>query len=330
MFKKSLMAWWPAAAVVAAAVMPAAAQADALIGKDGWLFTPYEYAVSSDAADTQASIDLFIEANKLFAAKGIALGLVIVPSKIRMVPEKLPDDKPLDAYTSGKYAKAVAALRAGGVSVISLEAAFMASPDRLSDTPLYLRLDTHWSPKGAALAAQTIQQAVVADPKLAAAYGQTQPVKFELSWGANKVSTRARDLARQIPRGGPVFAPEQILPLKLSKIDAGAATLTGAGEAVDILLIGSSYTSKNTSYPDAVRYALQRELLDLSLNVDYGPWYGMLSYLKGESYKTRPPKLIIWEIPERELRSPPNYKYRHPEYVLDNQSWLSQMRSLLK
>ena len=44
----------------------AAEPTSVLIGKDGWLFTPYEFAAVSDAADTQASIQLFEKINKLF------------------------------------------------------------------------------------------------------------------------------------------------------------------------------------------------------------------------------------------------------------------------
>ena len=44
-------------------------------------------------------------------------------------------------------------------------------------------------------------------------------------------------------------------------------------------VIGSSFTNANTGYPDAVRYALQRDVLDISLPVDQGPWSGMVGYL---------------------------------------------------
>ena len=56
----------------------------------------------------------------------------------------------------------------------------------------------------------------------------------------------------------------------------------------------------------------------------------MESYLKDEAFKTRQPKLIIWEIPERELRSPPNNKFRDPRYIIDNNTWLSRITELLK
>jgi alginate O-acetyltransferase complex protein AlgJ len=301
-----------------------------LFGKNDWLFTPYEFATSADAQDTQATIQLLEKANKLFERKGIALALVIVPSKIRIHADQLPDNKPLDSYTADKYDNAYKTLSSGGVTVVNLNKAFLASPHRTSDTPLFLRLDTHWSPSGALLAAETIKTEIDGNPVLKAALTATPEVKFALTWNKQKSNTRARDLVKYLPAGSSNYPPEQVMPFKVARVEASQSGLLDAGESVGITVIGSSYTNKNTGYPDAIRYTLQRELLDISLPVDQGPWYGMESYLKDEAFKTRRPKLIIWEIPERELRSPPNNKFRDPRYIIDNNEWLSRITELLK
>jgi alginate O-acetyltransferase complex protein AlgJ len=302
-----------------------------VIGKNNeWLFTPYEYATSADAQDTEATIRLLTEANQRFQKQGIALAIALVPSKVRIHSDFLPADKPLDPYTRDKYDNAVKALRAGGVNVVDLNAAFLASQHRTSDTPLYFRLDTHWSPSGAMLAAETIRAAIDANPALKAAWSATPPVKFAMTWSKQKSVTRARDLARLMAASGNSYPPEQMLTFRVTREQESQAGLTGAGEAVGITAIGSSYTNKNTGYPDALRYALQRELLDISLPTDQGPWAGMEAYLKDEAFKTRKPKLIIWEIPERELRSPPNYKHRDSRYIMDNNEWLSRITALLQ
>ena len=304
--------------------------APVLFGKDGWLFTPYEFALTSDAADTAATIQMLQRANKLFAEKGIAVALVIVPSKIRIHADKLPDEKPLDAYTSEKYVKAVAALREGGMHVISLNEEFLASQHRSSETPLFLRYDTHWSPTGAMVAAEAIAKQIGQDSYLSAALAKTRVDKYSLAMAPKKTVTRARDLVRLLPAGAPVFPPELVQTFKVTKESDGQSSLLGDGESVDITVIGSSYTNKNTLYPDALRYTLQRNVLDISLPVDQGPWFGMVSYLGDDAFKTRKPKLIIWEIPERELRSPPNYGARDPRYVMNNEDWLSKMTTLLR
>lgn len=315
------------------AVGVASANADTapvLFGKDGWLFTPYEFAIPSDANDTAATIQMLQRANKLFAEKDIALALVIVPSKIRIHSDKLPDDKPLDTYTSGKYAKAVSALRDGGVHVVSLNEEFLASPNKSSETPLFLKYDTHWSPTGALLAAEVIAKQISADPYLNAALAKTKVEKFSLDMAPKRTVTRARDLVRLLPAGAPTYPPELVQTFKVKRVSEAQGSLTGDAEAVDITVIGSSFTNKNTLYPDGLRYTLQRNLLDISLPVDQGPWYGMASYLGDDSFKTRKPKLIIWEIPERELRSPPNYAVRDARYVINNEEWISKIASLLR
>lgn len=320
---------------LAVAALACSAHADGpavLFGKSNdWLFTPYEFAQQSDMADTNATIGLFEKANKLFERSGIALALVIVPSKVRIHADQLPPNKPLDAYTEGKYENASKALKAAGVNVVNLNQAFLNSPHRTSDTPLFLRLDTHWAPQGAMLAAETIKSVVEQTPVLKTALAATPEVSYTIAWNKQKSTTRARDLVRLLsPEDQKQFSPEQVLGFKVARASASQAGLQGAGEVVGITVIGSSYTNKNTLYPDAIRYTLQRDLLDISIQVDKGPWVGMEEYLKDEAFKTNKPKLIIWEIPERELRSPPNAKFRDARYQIDNNDWINRITALLK
>ena len=301
-----------------------------VIGKNDWLFTRYEFAVPEDAIDTQISIQLLSKINKLFAQSGIDLALVIVPSKIRIHADQLPEGKSIDAYTLGKYDSAVNALQEAGVSVVNLNQPFMASPNRNSDTPLCLRLDTHWSHTGALLAAETIKAEIEKSPAIKAALVTIPEEKYGLTWATNKKAVRTRDLVKLLPHGSPSYPPEQVLQFKVDRLSESKAGLLNGADTTLITVIGSSFSNKNTGYPDALRYTLQRNLLDISIPVDQGPWVGIEAYLRDESFKTNRPKLIIWEIPERELRSPPNYKHRDARYVTDNKEWLSRVSALLK
>jgi alginate O-acetyltransferase complex protein AlgJ len=302
-----------------------------VIGKNNdWLFTPYEFANPSDSADTQATIQLLEKASKLFESKGIALAVVIVPSKIRIHSEQLPADRPLDGYTASKYDNIIKSLNSSGVSTVNLNAPFMASPHRNSDTPLFLRLDTHWSHTGSMLAAETVKATIEATPKLKAALAATAEEKFALNWNKQKANQRARDLVRLLPANAQNYPPEQALTFKVAREKESQAGLLAGGDSVGITVIGSSFTNKNAGYPDGLRYALQREVLDISIPVDQGPWVGMDAYLKDEAFKTAKPKLILWEIPEREFRSPPNYKFRDPRYQMDNNAWFEKIVASLK
>ncbi len=311
-----------------------------ITGKNEWLFTPLEFGKKSDSQDTLTSIQLFQKVNKLFERKGIALVLVIVPSKIRIHADQLPDNNLLDNYTADRYGNAFKLLQSDGLNVVNLNDIFLNSPHRTSDTPLFFRLDTHWSPAGAMLAAEAVKAAIVRSPVLNSAYAATNVEKYGVSWSTRKVNTSARDLVALLPPDGKQISPEQSLPFKVTRIKASQvglfrvkpiqSGLLNAGDNIGITVIGSSYSNKNTGYPDALRFTLQRDLLDISISVDQGAWVGMEGYLRNDAFKTNKPKLIIWEIPERELRSPPNSKSRDARYYSDNTEWYSRIVELLK
>ena len=320
-----------AVGLVAAAALPAIAeQYDVVFGKNkDWLFTGYEYGKPADAANVQTTINDLIEASKLFRQNGTALAIVLVPSKIRIYEDQLLSSRPLDAYNRDLYAKAVAQLRAGGVNVVDLNTPFLATKDRYGTNQLFYRLDTHWAPKGAMLAGETVKATVAATPELKQAWDAAKPVKYDLNWAARPRPTRSRDLVNYLPPGTATFPPEEVLTFRVNRGQASQASLTGSGDPVEVTMLGSSFTNANTGYPDAIRYNLQRDVLDISLPVDQGPWSGMVKYLNGE-FKTTKPKLVLWEIPERELRSPPAASWREARYQIDNAKWLSDMKQLLK
>lgn len=328
--KKTLVNCVTAVAIAVSLSAHAQDGSTVVIGKNDWLFTKFEFADPSDAADTQATIQMLEKINKMFERQGIALALAMVPSKIRINADQLPDGMKLDSYTDGKYDNAVKALKAAGVHIVNLNQAFLNSPNRDGEKSLFMRLDTHWSHSGALLAAETIKAEIEANPVLRAAWKATPEEKYSLTWNDKSIPVRTRDLVRLLPGGTVNYPPERVFQFRVKRENETSASLTGSGESNLITVIGSSYTNKNTGYPDALRYVLQRNLLDISIPVDQGPWVGMEAYLKNDAFKTNKPKLIIWEIPERELRSPPNYKHRDARYIIDNNDWLARVDALLK
>ena len=86
--------------------------------------------------------------------------------------------------------------------------------------------------------------------------------------------------------------------------------------------MGSSYSRGWTRFAESLRYTLQRDILTIAVGADQGSWIGMESYLMDDAFQTKKPKLIIWEMPERDMRAPPNYQYREARYLLDNTEWL--------
>ena len=327
---KAGVRWVTFASLLVATSTQAADPSPLIIGTDNWLFTPYELANNSDIKDTEASLQLISRVNQLFEQRGIALALVIVPSKVRIYADKLPSAAVLDRYTAEKYESLAKQLSDSGVKVVNLNQAFLASEKRNSDTPLFLRLDTHWSPSGALLAAESIKATIDATPTLRAAWSKTTAEKYALSWARQKTSHRARDLIKFLPKDAAPYAPEQVLTFEVTREQTSQAGLLGTEDDVRIVAIGSSYSDKNTGYPAALRYTLQRNILDISIPVLQGPWVGMESYLRDEAFTSQQPNLVIWEIPEREMRSPPDYKFRETRYIVGNEEWLSRIAELLK
>lgn len=323
-----------------ASIVHSAELSSVFIGKNEWLFTPLEFAKKSDNQDTLSSIQLIQKVNKLFERKSIALALVIVPSKIRIHADQLPDNNPLDSYTADRYENVFKLLQSNGLSVINLNQVFLNSPHRTSDTPLFFRLDTHWSPSGAMLAAETVKAAIVRNPALNAAYAATNVEKYGVTWSPRKVNASARDLASLLSSVGNQILPEQSLPFKVTRVKPSQvglfrvkpiqSGLLNVGDNIGITVIGSSYSNKNTGFPDALRFTLQRDILDISISVDQGAWVGMEGYLRNDAFKKNKPKLIIWEFPERDLRSPPNSKSRDARYYSDNTEWYLRIVDLLK
>lgn len=314
-----------AALLAASALAPSLAgaqQAPGVIGKNEWLFYRYEQTDPAATADTNASIKLISQVQRVFERNGVALAVTLVPLKMRIYEEHLPKDFKMTPYIAGNHDRIAQALQAAKVPFIDLNAAFLASPKRNSETPLYLRLDTHWSPTGAMLAAETIKAAIEAQPALKSAYDQTPAARYTLNWDRRTVISKARDLVPQLPKGAPAFGDEPLLQFYVSRAKPAGGDLVGDGPEVGITLMGSSYSHAWTRFPDALRFTLQRDLLGISVAADQGSWVGMESYLRDDAFQKRKPRLIVWEMPERDLRATPSYKFRDARYQIDNTEWL--------
>jgi alginate O-acetyltransferase complex protein AlgJ len=129
-------------------------------------------------------------------------------------------------------------------------------------------------------------------------------------------------LAGQRGPGAPALEPEAISVFEVLRGASGGASLLGDAPEHGITLLGSSYSADWTQFPAALRYALQRDLLSISVTADQGQWAGLESYLRDDAFQTRRPGLLIWEMPERDIKAPPAFPYREARYVFDNDEWL--------
>lgn len=137
----------------------------------------------------------------------------------------------------------------------------------------------------------------------------------------HKANTPSHDLTAKLPEGSPAYAPEQVQSFLVSR-EQTPTSLLGDGAAVAVTLMGSSYAAPWYRLPDALRYTLQHDMLDISVEAIQGSWVGMESYLRDDSFQTSRPKLLFWEMPERSMDTPPDNPFRETRYQSDNTEWL--------
>jgi alginate O-acetyltransferase complex protein AlgJ len=99
--------------------------------------------------------------------------------------------------------------RAAGVNAVDLNSAFMNSPKRTAEVPLFLRLDTHWSATGALLAAETIRDALATMPDVKKAYDAIPAATYKLTWADQRWPFEG-DLVQQLPKGSPAYEKDMI------------------------------------------------------------------------------------------------------------------------
>ena len=107
-----------------------------IVGKNDWLFLRSKLSGSAEAAGKAETISLIGCLNKVFSANGISMIVTMMPAKVRLYAEFLPDNIKLNDYMAGNYDSMSKALQAAGVTLIDLNTPFMNSPLRDSDPHL--------------------------------------------------------------------------------------------------------------------------------------------------------------------------------------------------
>jgi alginate O-acetyltransferase complex protein AlgJ len=263
-----------------------------VVGRDGWLFTDEEFSCPEHAAENLADNFAFIEkARAALIDKGVKVAVVLVPAKARVYSQHL--EAALPQCRKNVYAYTQAFLKANGIPATDL-AEVMHGED------LYLRTDTHWSPRGAKLAALTARDTVEARwPEL-----KLPVMRFSSQAGPEK--DHAGDLMRYLP-GVSAVAPDRILSFTTEgPPTASAASLLGddALSVPQAVLVGTSYSANvNWNFAGFLKEALQADVLNMA-DEGLGPMAVMDRYLASDAFKNTPPKLLVWEMPERFLLMP--------------------------
>ena len=268
------------------------ARPGALVGTGGWLYTAEEFQTAPGQAARVAGRLRTIEGVRAqLARRGARLVVALLPAKARLYPEHLGRLR-VPAENAGAYSPFLAGLQERGLLAPDLWSALRTGK---AGGPVFLRTDTHWTPLGARVAAQALARAVRArwpDLDLPAA-------RFRTMLGP------PRPLAGDLTRFLPVLpalapAPDALAVPVTRRLDGGGGLL--GADPIAVTLVGTSYSAdRRWNFAGALEEALGAEVLNLA-DEGRGPFEPMQAYLKGRNLRDNPPKLVVWEIPERYLK----------------------------
>lgn len=278
-----------------------------LVGTNGWLFTDEEFMVWPDAQDQiESHRKIIADVYTRLEEKNIPLVVALLPAKTRLYPEYLGANRWPPEHLE-TYRATLDFLHARNIPAPDLLSAFLEHPEK---SRLFLRTDTHWAPEGAALAAKTLAAAIAPD---------FLPEKTEFKSAKTGVKSHSGDLMRYIPQGNIRIpgAPESdrldTFVTEKSGSNASGADALFADQSLPVALVGTSYSANDSwNFAGFLKESLHSDVLNAA-DEGRGPFVTMTHYLKSPEFKTTPPRLVIWEIPERYLAMPDKEEQKEKE-----------------
>jgi alginate O-acetyltransferase complex protein AlgJ len=270
-------------------------------GCPGWLFLTDEMRINRHAlanADTKAGVVRSIQ--QRLAKRGIKLLVAVVPDKSRIAHAQLCDLR-RPAILQDRAVAWIEDLKKVGVAAVDL------TPNlQPLGADAFLRTDTHWSETGAAAAAKAVATQVQS-----MGISATPHKEFKV-----KVQDPARRPGDLVRLAGLEWLPVPLQPapetVAATQISEKVAEAQNGGDNLDdlfgddnlpnVALIGTSF-SRNSNFAGFLQQALGAPIGNFAK--DGGEFSGGANgYFNNPAFKQTPPKLIIWEIPERDLQTP--------------------------
>lgn len=265
-----------------------------VIGTDGWLYTREEF--ESHAGDDQAlahRLSFIADADARLAAQDIQLIVLLLASKARVVNDPLDGRWSLLARHM-RYPYSITWLRERGIPVVDSLSVLEAV-----DEPFF-RTDTHWTPGGNRAVARGV--AAVADG-LEEISGAPSS---EFQTNPDSITPLDGDLVSFVPLGrwfDILVGRESITQYTTSTVRGPALGLFDTPE-IPVTLVGTSFSADpRWNFAGHLRQALGLDVLEFASEA-VGPFVPMAEYLASEAIREVPPRLIVWEIPERYFTLP--------------------------
>jgi len=268
-------------------------------GKNDWLFLNDELVVHPDrlySADLRAKE--IIDVEHQLASQGIELLVLLVPDKSRIEHEFLGSQHRATVFTT-RVTDFEKKLSLNKINVINLTDGLNQA--KQDGTTPFLRTDTHWNEQGAEVAAKAVAEKIQLF-KFTPSPAKTTQITSEVN------QTRPGDLVKL---AGIDWLPKSLqpmpeaakmstfksMPMLPSKAPIASNDLFGDANLPNITLIGTSF-SRTSQFIPYLEMQLNTQIGNFAL--DGGDFSGAArAYFNSPAFKSTPPKLIIWEIPER-------------------------------
>ncbi|AVS88684.1 twin-arginine translocation pathway signal [Paracidovorax avenae] len=282
--RRSLLAWPLALALPVAAQQQTATLA--VTGKDNYLFAGWGNAATPDWAGIDATVARVADVRRRLAAKGILLVAPVLPDKMVIYEDKLPDGMALAPEMRTRYARIVEKMRAADIPTFDDEAPLRAL--RAAGQPVYYRTDQHWAQPAADATAQATADLIRSlVPKLAGDPGTGLPL------GSLSNERRYGDLADRF------LSPEQ-----RKAVGRETFTVRRAVEADSLLadIPAPVHVTGNSMVQPYFGFAQKlSNLLDRRVSVNWKPgdvgfWSVLMEYLESEGFRKQPPQVLVWQL----------------------------------
>lgn len=280
----------------------------ALVGREGWLFYKpgFDDMVSRGSEPSIAANDAFtaiLAWREALAARGIQLLVVPAPNKESIYPDQLTRrEGPGQTLMSPTTRDLLTRLKRANVECVDLFAVFAearTNASRAGAPPLYLEQDSHWSPAGVALAAQTVARRL-------AEKGWVRSGQLQYHEEAAPVE-RLGDLLRML-QSAPIEAssvPEKVPCVQVLRADTDQLYQDQADS--EVLVLGDSFLriyQRDEPGSAGLLAHLAKELRQplTSLVSDGGASTLVRQQLHRRPGLLKNKRVVVWEFVERDIR----------------------------
>ncbi|AXO89721.1 alginate O-acetyltransferase [Pseudomonas parafulva] len=282
-----------------------------VLGRDQWLFSDEEFKPDASAGQQmQDNLALIRGVRDTLQQRNIELVLAIVPAKARVYAEYLGKEQPASLHGE-LFNQFHAQARQANVFAPDLLAPLQQAKAR---GQVFLRTDTHWTPMGAEVVAQSLGEAVKRQQLLKA---EPQPYITE----AGKSAPYKGDLTNFLPLD-PLFSDLLPHPDTLQQRTTRPAQTQGEGDdalfadaSIPVALVGTSYSANpHWNFLGALQQALHSDVANYAED-GHGPIQPMLKFLQSDAFKNTPPQVVVWEFPERYLPMGTDLSSFDPQWI---------------